>query len=95
MCHAVVLLAFSLPKGYELKKDEVDNAVNSVQKQTTSYYKQYAEPYVQKIPRASTSTANTGSVTAGNHANTGDSADSFTSIRKPNFDSSVPSRTYQ
>ena len=83
---AVVLLAFSLPKVYELKKDEVDHAVSSVQKQTTTYYKQYAEPYVQKIPRASTSTAKTGSVTAGNHANTGDSADSYTHVRKPVFE---------
>lgn len=70
-----------------MNKDEVDNAVSSVQKQTSSYYKQYAEPYVQKIPRASTSTANTGSVTAGNHANTGDSVDSYTRVPKPDFES--------
>ena len=90
----VVLLAFTLPKAYEVNKHEVDNAVNSVQKQTTSYYKQYAEPYVQKIPRASTSTANTGSVTAGNHANTGDGADSYSSIPKPNFDSGSAGGNY-
>jgi len=51
MMIAVVLLAFSVPKAYELKKDEVDDVLNSVQKQSSSIYKQYAEPYVQKIPR--------------------------------------------
>lgn len=91
----MVLLAFSLPKGYELKKDEVDNAMSSVQKQTSTYYKQYAEPYVQKIPRASTSTANTGSVTAGNHANTGDGADSYTHVRKPAFEGTAQRAAYQ
>ena len=47
----MVLLAFSVPKAYEMRKDEVDDVLNSVQKQSSSIYKQYAEPYVQKIPR--------------------------------------------
>lgn len=79
LLYLVVVLAFTVPKVYELNKKEVDNVLNSVQKQSQTYYKQYAEPYIQKIPRASTSTANTGSVTANNH--TGDSADSLTSSR--------------
>jgi len=37
----VVLLAFSVPKAYELKKDEVDDVLNSVQKQSSSIYKQF------------------------------------------------------
>ena len=74
---AVVVLAFVLPKAYELKKDEVDQVVTTVHKQTSSYYMQYAEPYVQKIPRASTSTAGTGS-----KVNGGDVADSYTHIAK-------------
>jgi hypothetical protein len=89
LVYTVVLLAFSVPKAYELKKDEVDEVLNSVQKQSSSIYKQYAEPYVQRIPRASTSTANTGSVSAGNHANSGDVADSYQHIPKPNFDAAV------
>jgi riboflavin kinase len=81
LLYLVVVLAFSVPKIYELNKKEVDNVLNSVQKQSQTYYKQYAEPYIQKIPRASTSTANTGSVTANNH--TGDSADSYAASRPP------------
>lgn len=82
--NAVVVLAFTVPKIYELKKDEVDQVVSSVHNQTKTYYKQYAEPYVQKIPRASTSTNTGGSVTAGGGArvNGGDVADSYTHVAK-------------
>lgn len=94
LVYTVVLLAFSVPKAYEMKKDEVDDVLNSVQKQSTSIYKQYAEPYVQRIPRASTSTANTGSVTAGNHANSADVADSYQHIPKPNFDAAAEPKKF-
>ena len=80
----MVVLAFVVPKAYELRKDEIDAAVSHAHKQTTSYYKQYAEPYVKQIPRASTST-NTGSVTAPSKANGGDVADSYTHIAKDNL----------
>jgi riboflavin kinase len=94
LVYTVVLLAFTIPKAYETKKDEVDDVLNSVQKQSTSIYKQYAKPYVQKIPRASTSTANTGSVTAGNHANSGDVADSYQHIPKPNFEAAAEPKKF-
>ena len=53
---AVVVLLFSLPKIYELKKHEIDSATNKVVNQSKQAYSQYGAPYVQKIPRASTST---------------------------------------
>lgn len=92
-CFVVVVLAFTVPKAYELNKKEVDNVVNSVQKQSKTYYKQYAEPYIQKIPRASTSTANTGSVTAGNH--TGDAADSYARAPKSNLQAELNAAAHQ
>lgn len=52
----VVVLLFSLPKIYELKKHEIDSATNKVVNQSKQAYSQYGAPYVQKIPRASTST---------------------------------------
>ena len=75
-----------MPKAYEANKKEVDNVLNSVQKQSKSYYKNYAEPYIQKIPRASTSTANTGSV-SNNH--TGDSVDSKLRNTQANLNSEL------
>ncbi len=78
-----MVLAFTLPKAYELKKDEVDSlaakahhhgkvrvcavwpplSCNSFEPPTKwracaqANYTKYVEPYVNKIPRASTSTS--------------------------------------
>ncbi len=46
------------------------------------------------VYRASTSTANTGSVTAGNHANSGDVADSYQHIPKPNFEAAAEPKKF-
>ncbi|KAL3161281.1 hypothetical protein ABBQ38_009637 [Trebouxia sp. C0009 RCD-2024] len=56
LAYTVVVLLFSLPKIYELKKHEIDSATNKVVNQSKQAYSQYGAPYVQKIPRASTST---------------------------------------
>ena len=53
---AVVLLIFTLPKVYELRKHEIDSVANQVVNQSKQAYSQYGAPYVNKIPRASTST---------------------------------------
>ena len=69
MC-AVVVLAFTVPKIYELKKDDIDSAVSSAHHHGKVHYNKYVEPYVNKIPRASTSStsANTPTAAAGNGA---------------------------
>lgn len=45
------LLAFSLPKLYELRKDEVDAHVDAVRSKATAVYDQHVHPLIQKIPR--------------------------------------------
>jgi riboflavin kinase len=83
LVYIVVVLAFTLPKVYELKKDEIDAVVRKLYGQSKTYYKQYAEPYVQKIPRASTSTSTHSTSTPATKQNPVDSvADSFTHIAK-------------
>ena len=52
---AVALLAFSVPKIYELKKDQIDAVATKVHYHGKEAYVKYADPYVKKIPRASTS----------------------------------------
>jgi len=54
--YATVLLAFTIPKVYELKKPEIDAAAKNVQQQTKQLYEQHAAPLVAKIPRASSAT---------------------------------------
>jgi len=54
--YAIVLLAFSVPKLYELKKPEIDAAAKNVHQQTKQLYEQHAAPLVAKIPRASSAT---------------------------------------
>ena len=49
-----VVLAFSLPKIYELRKPEVDALASRAAAQGQAHYKKFVEPYVSKIPRAST-----------------------------------------
>lgn len=50
---AVVVLAFSLPKVYELRKDQIDAGVDAARKQTTQLYDTYLHSIVSKIPKAS------------------------------------------
>jgi riboflavin kinase len=52
----VVVLAFSLPKAYELKKPEIDDAVATGHARTKQLYDQHVAPHVAKIPRASSAT---------------------------------------
>lgn len=56
LIYTVVLLIFTLPKVYELRKHEIDSVANQVVNQSKQAYSQYGAPYVNKIPRASTST---------------------------------------
>ncbi|DBA80934.1 TPA: hypothetical protein ACH3X2_007154 [Trebouxia sp. C0005] len=55
--YTVVFLIFTLPKVYELRKHEIDSVANQVVSQSKQAYSQYGAPYVNKIPRASTSTS--------------------------------------
>ncbi|CAL5223458.1 g5977 [Coccomyxa viridis] len=57
LLYTLIVLAFTLPKAYELKKDEVDRFARQAQHHTKHNYSKYVEPYVNKIPRASTSTS--------------------------------------
>jgi len=54
--YVVVLLAFSLPKIYELKKHEIDSGLSQAQSQAQKIHSQYVAPNLAKIPRGSTST---------------------------------------
>ena len=49
-----VVLAFAVPKVYELRKAEVDALAARAASEGTKHYKKFVEPYVSKIPRAST-----------------------------------------
>jgi hypothetical protein len=59
LVYTVVFLAFTVPKVYELKKDEIDGLLRKAHKETTTHYNKYVDPYVKKIPRASNSTNKT------------------------------------
>jgi hypothetical protein len=48
------VLAFSVPKIYELRKGEIDGLAAKAADQGKAHYKKFVEPYVAKIPRAST-----------------------------------------
>lgn len=54
------VLAFIIPKIYELRKDDIDSAVSQGYSQGARGYNQYLKPYVEKIPRASTSARSSG-----------------------------------
>ncbi|KAK9829845.1 hypothetical protein WJX72_008236 [[Myrmecia] bisecta] len=56
LIYTLVFLAFTVPKVYELKKDEIDGLLRKAHKETTTHYNKYVDPYVKKIPRASNST---------------------------------------
>lgn len=53
LAYTVVLAGFSLPKVYELKKEEIDHAVDNARKQLTTVYDKYLHKYASMIPRAS------------------------------------------
>ena len=72
VCNAVILLLFTLPKVYELRKPEIDSAANRVASQTKQGYSQYAAPYLSKIPKASTATSSGNR--PGDYSSTADSA---------------------
>lgn len=55
--YLVALLAFSVPKLYELKKTEIDAAIKEISSRTKALYDEHAAPLVAKIPRASSATA--------------------------------------
>lgn len=59
------VLAFSVPKIYELRKGEIDGLAAKAADQGKAHYKKFVEPYVSKIPRASTAVgASSASATA-------------------------------
>lgn len=74
--YMVALLAFSVPKLYEYKKDEIDDLLHKANVEGKKVHDQYLEPYLRKIPRASTAKSsplsNTGS-TANPNGSTADS----------------------
>ena len=70
---AVILGLFTLPKVYELRKDEIDSAANQVANKSKQSYSQYVAPYANKIPKASTATTS-GYNRPGDYNSTADSA---------------------
>ena len=82
---AVAVLAFTVPKLYELKKDDIDNAVSTAQTHGKKHYSNYVEPYVKKIPRGSTSSTNTSSAPSGlSGADNGPSGPNNNNFSAPN-----------
>ena len=80
-----MVLAFTVPKVYELKKEDIDKAVSTAHHHGKAHYKNYLEPYVNKIPRASTSstsasTSNIGGPTSNKPSALESDADSFTDV---------------
>ena len=58
------VLAFSVPKIYELRKGEIDGLAAKAADQGKAHYKKFVEPYVSKIPRASTAVGGGGASAA-------------------------------
>ena len=58
------VLAFSVPKIYELRKGEIDGLAAKAADQGKAHYKKFVEPYVSKIPRASTAVGGGGGAAA-------------------------------
>ncbi|KAL6780159.1 hypothetical protein ACKKBF_B14225 [Auxenochlorella protothecoides x Auxenochlorella symbiontica] len=52
LAFVLVLLAFTLPKIYELRKPQIDDAVATLKVQATRFYDQYLSRFVTRIPRA-------------------------------------------
>lgn len=53
MALAGFILAFTIPKIYELKKPEIDNALGKVKDQVNKVYDKHVKPAFDKIPRSS------------------------------------------
>lgn len=52
LAYLPVLAAFTLPKVYELRKDDIDQGMNTGRAKLTSVYDKYVAGIVAKIPRA-------------------------------------------
>lgn len=50
--YSPVFLAFTVPKVYELKKDEIDRAITIGREQATVIHDKFLQPIISKIPRA-------------------------------------------
>jgi hypothetical protein len=68
VCCAAVILAFSLPKIYEMKKTEIDAFAKKGKEQVDVHYKKYLEPYINKIPRAGSAQQTSGAKAVDNFA---------------------------
>ena len=53
----MVVLAFVLPKVYEMRKEDIDRTFYTVSNETQKTYNTYVDPYVKKLPRGSTATS--------------------------------------
>lgn len=85
LLYTLAVLAFTVPKLYELKKDDIDNAVSTAQTHGKKHYSNYVEPYVKKIPRGSTSSTNTSSAPSGlSGADNGPSGPNNNNFSAPN-----------
>lgn len=51
------ILAFTVPKTYELKKREIDSALAKLKDQLNTIYEKYVKPFFDRIPRSSGATA--------------------------------------
>ena len=53
LAYILIVLAFVLPKAYEMRKPQVDAAVAKARAQATRIYDQYLRQYMSRVPRAS------------------------------------------
>ncbi|KAK9805889.1 hypothetical protein WJX73_001657 [Symbiochloris irregularis] len=89
LLYTLVVLAFTVPKLYELKKDDIDQAVSTASYHGKKNYTQYVEPYVKKIPKASTSSTTSASTSTipSKPAAFESEADSFQNVSKQDIPS--------
>jgi len=52
LAYLPVLAAFSLPKVYEMRKDEIDRALDTARTKLTAFHDKYLATILSKIPRA-------------------------------------------
>lgn len=52
VAYTLVVLAFSLPKIYELRRHQIDEVVATLRTHATKLYDQYLRRFVSQIPRA-------------------------------------------
>lgn len=75
-----VVCLFTLPKLYEMKKDEIDTHITKAKDNYNNVYSKHVDPLVKKIPRASTATTRSGASPApAAAAKVADTADSMAS----------------